>query len=152
MFCACGKHYFSLKFLLKHFFACLFEKVAEKLHAAKKEDWNGRRKGIVRPELLSKEERAELIRRNPSYGTIICRCENVTKAEVLQALRNPLGVCTVTGVKARCRTMMGRCQGGYCQTRVAELIMQEKGLPPEEVLYSVDGSYLFTGAMGKGDE
>lgn len=110
------------------------------------------RKGIVAFRGKTPEQQAELIRQNPDYGEIVCRCENVTKAEVLQALRNPLGVCTVTGVKARCRTMMGRCQGGYCQTRVAELIMQEKGLPPEEVLYSVDGSFLFTGAMRKGGE
>ena len=99
MFCACGKHYFSLKFLLKHFFACLFEKVAEKLHAAKKEDWNGRRKGIVRPELLSKEERAELIRRNPSYGTIICRCENVSEGEIVDAINRTLGAKSLDGIK-----------------------------------------------------
>ena len=87
-----------MKFLLKH----LFEKVAEKLHAAKKEDWNGRRKGIVRPELLSKEERAELIRRNPSYGTIICRCENVSEGEIVDAINRTLGAKSLDGISAAC--------------------------------------------------
>ena len=64
----------------------LAEKVAEKLNAKKKEDWNGTRKGIVRPELLSKEERAELIRKNPAYGTIICRCESVSEGEIVDAI------------------------------------------------------------------
>ena len=69
----------------------LAEKVAEKLHAAKKEDWNGRRKGIVRPEHLSMEEtgRADPAE-NPAYGTIICRCENVSEGEIMDAIRqNP---------------------------------------------------------------
>lgn len=93
------------------------------------------------------DEQAELIRKDPDYGEIICRCNNVTKAEVLAAIRNPLGVDTVTGVKYRCRTMMGRCQGGYCQTRVTELIMQEKNKRREELLYNRKGSNLFTGTV-----
>ena len=66
---------------------------------------------------------------------------------MLQAIRSPLGVQTVTGVKDRCRTMMGRCQGGYCQTRVTELIQQETGCSREDVTYSRNGSYLFTGKV-----
>ncbi len=93
------------------------------------------------------DEQAELIRKDPDYGEIICRCNNVTKAEVLAAIRNPLGVDTVTGVKYRCRAMMGRCQGGYCQTRVSELIMQEKNKRREELLYNRKGSNLFTGTV-----
>lgn len=93
------------------------------------------------------EEQAKLIEENPDYGEIVCRCETITKAEVLAAIHNPLGVCTVTGVKYRCRTTMGRCQGGYCQTRVTEMIMQETGCGREDVRYSQDGSYLFTGKV-----
>jgi glycerol-3-phosphate dehydrogenase len=71
----------------------------------------------------------------------------ITRAEVLAAIRNPLGVATVTGVKYRCRAMMGRCQGGYCQMRIAELLMQEHGIPAGELNYSRDGSWLFTGKV-----
>ncbi len=105
------------------------------------------RKGITTFHDKTPEEQAKLIEADPDYGEIVCRCECITKAEVLQAIRNPLHVHTVTGVKYRCRTMMGRCQGGYCQTRVTELIMQETGCSREDVTYSRDGSYLFTGKV-----
>ena len=97
----------------------------------------------------SPEEQARLIRENPDYGEIICRCETITRAEVLQAIRGPLGARTVTGVKYRCRAMMGRCQGGYCQTRITELLMQEKGIRPEDLIYERQGSYIFTGEVRK---
>lgn len=93
------------------------------------------------------EQQAELIRQNPDYGEIICRCETITKAEVLAALHSPLPARTLTGVKYRCRAMMGRCQGGYCQTRLADLLMAETGLSREELLYSREGSWLFTGEV-----
>ena len=91
------------------------------------------------------EEQARLIKENPDYGEIICRCETITKAEVLAAIRGPLGAKTVTGVKYRCRAMMGRCQGGYCQPKITELLMEEKGIRPEDLTYERRGSYLFTG-------
>ena len=100
----------------------------------------------------SPEEQAELIKKNPDYGEIICRCETISKAEVLHAINGPLGANTVTGVKYRCRAMMGRCQGGYCQTRITELLMQEKGFAPEELLYARKGSYIFTGEVRENED
>ena len=110
-------------------------------------NFNPIRKGIITFRDKSVREQAALIAQDPDYGQIICRCETVTKAEVLQALKNPLGVHTVTGIKYRCRTMMGRCQGSYCHTRVTDLIMQETGCSREEVTYSRNGSWLFTGKV-----
>ncbi|MBQ2251163.1 MAG: (2Fe-2S)-binding protein, partial [Lachnospiraceae bacterium] len=95
----------------------------------------------------SHEEQAKLIEENPDYGEVICRCETITKAEVLAAIRGPLGAKTMTGVKYRCRAMMGRCQGGYCQTRIAEILMEEKGIAPEDLIYERRGSYMFTGEV-----
>ena len=69
---------------------------------------------------MSDGEREAAIAANPDYGEIFCRCEQVTKAENLQAIHNPLGVHTVNGVKVRTRATMGRCQGGYCETRITE--------------------------------
>jgi glycerol-3-phosphate dehydrogenase len=96
---------------------------------------------------LPYEERAALIEKDPDYGEIICRCETITKAEVLAAIRNPLGVCTMIGIKYRCRAMMGRCQSGYCQTRIAELLMKERGIPATGLRHSRTGSYMFTGRV-----
>lgn len=111
----------------------------------KRDDFNPRRKGIVRFAELPEEEQSRLIAENPDYGELICRCEKVSKAEILQAIHNPLGVKTLVGIKYRTRSMMGRCQGGYCQMRVSELIRQERGLAKEELQYNRQGSYLFTG-------
>ena len=93
------------------------------------------------------EEQAALIAENPDYGEIICRCETITRAEVLAALSGPLGAKTLTGLKYRCRAMMGRCQGGYCQTRLAALLMEATGKAREDLLYSREGSWLFTGKV-----
>ncbi len=77
--------------------------------------FNPIRNGIVRFAEQTKEEQARMIQENPDYGEVICRCEKVTKAELLQAIHNPLGVDTMVGIKYRTRAMMGKCQGGYCQ-------------------------------------
>lgn len=105
------------------------------------------RKGIVRLRGKSDEEKAALIAQNPDYGELICRCEQVSKAEILQAIHNPLGVHTMVGIKYRTRSMMGRCQGGYCQMRIAQLLEQELGLKETEILYARQGSQLFAGKV-----
>lgn len=96
---------------------------------------------------MTHEEQREAIGKNEDYGEIICRCENVTKAEIIAAIHNPLGVHTVTGIKNRTRATMGRCQGGYCQTRITHLIEQEMGEEPLDIRYSRANSYLFTGKV-----
>ena len=105
------------------------------------------RKGITRFHEQDEETQKRLIAENPDYGEIVCRCENVTRAEILQAIHNPLGVCTVNGVKVRTRASMGRCQGGYCETRITALLRQELGLAADEVRLGSGRSYLFTGAV-----
>ena len=96
---------------------------------------------------MTHEEKQQAIAEDPMYGEIVCRCETVTRAEILAAIRNPLGVHTVTGIKNRTRATMGRCQGGYCETRITEMIEEELGLKPEEVRYSKKDSYMFTGKV-----
>ena len=101
----------------------------------------------IRPQSKEKKKQAELIKENPDYGEVICRCEKVTKAEILQAIHNPLGVDTMTGVKYRTRSMMGRCQGGYCQMRIEQLIEQELGKKETEVQYEREGSNVLFGKV-----
>lgn len=107
------------------------------------------RKGIVRFEGLSTEEKMQLIKENPDYGEIICRCEKVTKAEVLQAIHNCLGVSTITGIKYRTRSMMGRCQGGYCQVRLEQMIEEELKKKETEIMYARQGSQVLFGKVRK---
>ena len=77
---------------------------------------------------MNDEERAEAIRRDPANGVIICRCEVVTEAEIRAAIRRPVGARTIDGVKRRTRAGMGRCQGGFCMPRVADIIAEETGI------------------------
>ena len=93
------------------------------------------------------EEQQRLIEENPDYGEMICRCEKVTKAEILQAIHNPLGVDTLVGIKYRTRSMMGRCQGGYCQMRIAQMIEEELGKKETDVRYARQGSRMFFGKV-----
>ena len=77
------------------------ELVAEKAGAAKKENWNGKRKGFVRPEHMTKEERAALIKEHPEYGSIVCRCEGVSEGEIMDAINRTLGAVSLDGIKRR---------------------------------------------------
>lgn len=105
------------------------------------------RKGIINFKDQPIEVKRKLIEENQDYGEIVCRCETITKAEILEAINNPLGVETVTGIKYRTRAMMGRCQGGYCQTRITKLIKEEKQKKEEEILYSRKDSNMFVGKV-----
>ncbi len=107
------------------------------------------RKGIIRFSEQDDETKAKLIAEDPDYGELICRCEKVTKAEILQAIHNPLGVHTMVGIKYRTRSMMGRCQGGYCQMRIAKMIEEELGVKPEDIRYARKNSWVFTGEVRK---
>lgn len=76
---------------------------------------------------MTREEQDELIRQNPAYGRIICRCESITEGEILDALRSPVVPVSIDAIKRRTRAGMGRCQGGFCQPRVLELLARELG-------------------------
>lgn len=91
------------------------------------------RKGIVRFTECSKEMQQELIRQNPSYGQIICRCETITEGEILDAIHRPLGATTLDGVKRRTRAGMGRCQAGFCTPKVMDILARELGLELKDI-------------------
>ena len=110
-------------------------------------DFNPVRNAIRRFADCTKEEQEALIRENPDYGEIVCRCSKVTRAEILSAIHNPLGARTMAAVKYRTRCMMGRCQGGYCQMRIAQMLETEAGLDPCEIMYARDESPLFFGKV-----
>lgn len=122
----------------------LAQNIAQRLGLKESRDFDGRRRQKVFMS-LPPEEQAKLIAADPSYGSIVCRCELITEAEVLDAIRRPLGATTVDGVKKRCRPGMGRCQGGFCGPRVQEILARELGIPLEEVILDRRDSYILTG-------
>jgi len=87
----------------------------------------------------------KLIENNPDFGEIICRCENITKAEVQTALNNPLGARTLVAVKNRVRTMTGRCQGGYCFSNLVDILNKELGIDISDITYRNKGDRPFYG-------
>lgn len=99
--------------------------VAESLGLEKNPEFNGTRKGILNPATLSVEERNELIKKQPAYGNIICRCEMISEGEILDAIHRTLGARSLDGVKRRTRAGMGRCQAGFCSPKTMEILERE---------------------------
>jgi glycerol-3-phosphate dehydrogenase len=105
----------------------------EKMGLTPKSNWIGTRKDVLNPENLSLEERNELIKKNPAYGNIICRCESISEGEIIDAIHRPLGARSLDGVKRRTRAGMGRCQAGFCSPKTMEIIHRELGLSFEDI-------------------
>lgn len=113
-------------------------------------DWNPIRRApddFDRAPLARKEE---LIESDPAWGQIVCRCETVPEAEIVAAIRRHPGAISVEGVKRRCRAGMGRCQSGFCQSRVVAILARELGCDPSEVLLEDAGSWLVEGPLKGG--
>ena len=125
--------------------------IREKLELSEKESFIAERRDILDPSKLSIEERNELIKREPAYGTIVCRCESVTEGEILDAIRRPVGARSLDGVKRRTRAGMGRCQAGFCSPKVMEILRRELGVDLREVTKSGGNSYIVNARTKDGE-
>ena len=115
------------------------------LHLEENPDFDGKRKAIVNPKNLSKEAYSALIRENPAYGNVICRCETITEGEIVEAIHRVPGARSLDGVKRRVRAGMGRCQGGFCSPKVMEILARELNVPVEEITKRGRNSKLIVG-------
>ena len=123
----------------------LAKMIAEKAGAKEKTDFIATRKGIPHVSAMPREERAALIKERPDYGTIVCRCENVSEGEIVDSIRRTLGAKSLDGIKRRVRQGMGRCQAGFCTPRTMEILSRETGIPMEEICKNQPGSEMITG-------
>lgn len=121
------------------------EILRDKMGLELKENFKATREGILDPDTLTKEERAELIRMEPAYGNIICRCEMITEGEIIDAIRRPLGAKSLDGVKRRTRAGMGRCQSGFCSPRTMEILARELGVNVSDITKTGGNSKLVVG-------
>jgi len=112
--------------------------VAVRLQPTLNHDFRPQRIGIKGFANMSAAERATMINENPAYGRVVCRCETVTEAEIVEAIHRPVGARNLDAIKRRTRAQMGRCQGGFCKTRLIELLARELSLPETEV--TADGA------------
>lgn len=112
------------------------------LELLKKSDYNPARKPMHYFKEATIEEKNRIIKQNPSYGKIICRCETVSEGEILEAIRTNPKPNDLDGVKRRTRAQMGRCQGGFCMPYITELLAKEKGISYEAVTKSGGKSFV----------
>lgn len=123
------------------------ELVKDKLHANIKSNVVKTRKGIVKLASLDNIERANLIKENPLYGQIICRCEEISEGEIVDAIRRNPGAKSLDGIKRRVRAGMGRCQAGFCSPRVMEILARELNKPLEEITKNNPDSKMLISKM-----
>lgn len=122
--------------------------VSKKLSANKKNNYIKTRKGIVKLKDLNNEERSKLIKENPLYGQIICRCEEISEGEIIDAIKRNPGAKSLDGIKRRVRAGMGRCQAGFCSPKVMEILARELNKPFEEITKNNSKSKMVIGKMG----
>lgn len=109
----------------------------------RKGTWNPYRRAIAKFSRASKDEREKLVKGNPAYGHVVCFCELVTEAEVLEAIKR--GASTIDGVKFRTRAGMGRCQGSFCRYRIALILSRALGVPLWKITLRGEGTELGIG-------
>lgn len=125
------------------------EIIALKLKPENNGEFNPIRKGNIRFSELDNEERKKLIKDNPSYGKIVCRCETVTEGEIIDAIKAPLGARDLDGVKRRTRAGFGRCQAGFCTSRIIDILSRELKVNPEDITKFGGESNLIIGGKNK---
>jgi glycerol-3-phosphate dehydrogenase len=105
-----------------------------------KKNFNPRRKPIIRMNDLDLVQKQKMITQDPRYGNIICRCEHISEAEVIDCINRNCGATTIKGVKKRVRPGFGKCQGGFCQPLVVKILSEQLHIDPTEVNYNKEGS------------
>ncbi|MGL5540051.1 MAG: NAD(P)/FAD-dependent oxidoreductase [Erysipelotrichaceae bacterium] len=118
------------------------ELVASRLTLERKINFNPNRRGFQSLKKMSNEERNAFVQQNPAYGKIVCRCEQVSEGEILDAINRPAGARTVKAVKKRVRPGMGRCQGGFCEPHVVEILARALNVSPLEINYDAEGTQI----------
>ncbi len=119
--------------------------VSKHFNLVEKANFNPIRKPDYFFKNLSIKQKNEVIKNNKAYGKIICRCEQITEGEIVRAIHENPPATNVDAIKRRTRAGMGRCQGGFCQPLVAEIIARELNIPLEQVTKSGKNSYLLRG-------
>jgi glycerol-3-phosphate dehydrogenase len=118
------------------------EFVIPRFSVQQKPHFDPTRRERVKMQELSIQERNEYIQKDPKYGKIICRCETVTEAEILDAIHRPVGAHSMVGTKLRTRAGAGRCQGAFCSLEVLKILSRELKIDPIEVEYKHKGSFV----------
>ena len=112
--------------------------------------FDGKRRPLHYFRELSIEEKNKIIKENPDYAHIVCRCETVSAGEIIEAIRTNPRPTSIDGIKRRTRASMGRCQGGFCTPYMVEILAREMGVHVSEITKSGGESYINVGLTAKG--
>ena len=126
----------------------LAEKIAEKAGAEKKTDFHPNRRGFIKLAEKPFEERERLIRENPLYGVMVCRCMQISEGEIVDAIRRPLGARSLDGIKRRVHQGMGRSQAGFCTPKTMEILARETGKKKKKICKNRAGSQMLSEVNG----
>ncbi|MBC5649406.1 NAD(P)/FAD-dependent oxidoreductase [Christensenella tenuis] len=110
----------------------------------RKVEFRGERR-VLRMNEMSLEAQDALIKENPAYGRVVCRCQTITEGEIIDILKRPVAPRSIDGIKRRCAAGMGRCQGGFCEPRIHDIMARTLGVPMKEIMQDTAGSYIVTG-------
>ncbi|MCD6370472.1 MAG: NAD(P)/FAD-dependent oxidoreductase [Thermoplasmata archaeon] len=114
-----------------------------------KSKWNPYRREITRFFMMTPEQVNEAVKKNPSYGKIVCHCNSVSEGDVLEAIERMkfIGVKTpsIDSVKFRTRATAGTCQGSFCRARIVQLLAREYGVEPWKITLKGRGSEIGIG-------
>ena len=113
-----------------------------------KENYNPRRRPVIRMKNLSIDEKNEVIKKDNRYGRIVCRCEKISEGEIVDCIKRNCGATTIKGVKKRVRAGFGKCQGGFCEGEVLKILVRELGMNPEEIEYAKTNSQILIHELG----
>jgi glycerol-3-phosphate dehydrogenase len=117
--------------------------ISKKIGLIQKKEFNQIKIGLRQAKYLNFNELKKIYKKDKNYGDIICRCNRITKAEILHAINNPLKCLTLDVIKKRTQAMMGRCQGGFCLPKIIDILIKEYDINPEQILKGKKDSKLF---------
>ena len=120
----------------------VMELAANTLTLVEKENFNKTRRKVYRLAKMTQEERNDLIKKDPRFGRIICRCETISEGEVIDAINRSVPPTSIKGVKKRCRPGFGKCQGGFCEPLILEILARELNKNPMDIKYDSPKSYI----------
>lgn len=112
------------------------------LDASKEKKALKERTGITKISQMDYKSQEKLIKKNPDFGKVVCKCENISLGEIKEALTSPLPALSVDAVKRRTRAGMGRCQGGFCIFSVMEEISKATNSRLENICKDSTGSQI----------
>ena len=123
------------------------EIIGEQMELIPNENFNPHREGYKTIATMEENELNNLIKKEPDYGSVVCRCETVSAGEISASLKRNIPVKSLDAIKRRTRACMGKCQGGFCTPRIMEIINQELKIPKEKITKKGGDSFLVSGKI-----